>query len=84
MSEDFINKRIFKPFTTTKKKGLGIGLYQCKQIIEAHGGRLEVESQLGEGTTFFVTVQSLNTVQSSGLGSKAKAKAKSRVNCKIV
>jgi len=54
MSADFIKKRLFKPFATTKKKGLGIGLYQCKQIIEAHGGLIEVESRLGEGSTFSV------------------------------
>jgi len=58
MSIDFIENRLFRPFSTTKKKGLGIGLYQCKQIIEAHGGRIEVESELGVGTTFVVTVQS--------------------------
>ncbi|MEA3347846.1 MAG: XrtA/PEP-CTERM system histidine kinase PrsK [Pseudomonadota bacterium] len=54
MSVDFIENRLFRPFSTTKKKGLGIGLYQCKQIIEAHGGRIEVESELGVGTVFTV------------------------------
>ena len=52
MSVDFIENRLFKPFATTKKKGLGIGLYQCKQIIEGHGGIIEVESEPGVGTTF--------------------------------
>ncbi len=58
ISADFIETRLFKPFSTTKKSGLGIGLYQCKQIVEAHGGGIEVESELGVGTTFVVTVQS--------------------------
>ena len=52
MSVEFIEQKLFKPFETTKKHGFGIGLYQCKQIIESHGGTIEVESQEGEGTTF--------------------------------
>ncbi|MEJ2430618.1 MAG: PEP-CTERM system histidine kinase PrsK [Deltaproteobacteria bacterium] len=54
MSKEFMEKSLFKPFKSTKKKGLGIGLYQCKSIVEAHKGRIEVESELGEGTTFTV------------------------------
>ena len=54
MSEDFIRNRLFQPFQTTKEKGFGIGLYQCRQIIEAHGGRIEVSSKVGEGTSFKV------------------------------
>jgi putative PEP-CTERM system histidine kinase len=54
MSREFMEKSLFKPFKSTKKKGLGIGLYQCKSIVEAHKGRIEVESELGEGTTFTV------------------------------
>ncbi len=54
MSEDFIRNRLFKPFETTKKKGFGIGLYQCRHIVEAHGGRIEVASEEGKGSTFTV------------------------------
>jgi putative PEP-CTERM system histidine kinase len=52
MSPDYVENSLFKPFKSTKKKGLGIGLYQCKTIIEAHNGRIEVESREGEGSTF--------------------------------
>ena len=50
MSDEFMTHSLFHPFRSTKG-GFGIGLYQCKQIAEAHGGRLEVESAEGRGTT---------------------------------
>jgi PAS domain S-box-containing protein len=47
--------RIFQPFFTAKKKrGMGLGLTICERIIKNHGGRIEVESQPGRGTTFKV------------------------------
>ncbi len=45
---------IFRPLHTTKRAGTGLGLAISRRIIEAHGGRIEVESVLGEGTTFRV------------------------------
>ena len=54
ITEDFLRNHLFKPFRTTKEKGLGIGLYQCKQIIEAHSGTLQAESLPGEGTVFTI------------------------------
>jgi hypothetical protein len=56
MSEAFIRQRLFRPFQTTKAKGFGIGLYQCRNIVEAHGGRIEVESRVGEGSCFTVVL----------------------------
>ena len=52
MTDDFIKNDLFKPFRTTKKAGLGIGLYQCRQIVEAHDGRIEVQSEPGKGSVF--------------------------------
>jgi signal transduction histidine kinase len=54
MSEVFIRERLFRPFATTKRKGIGLGLYSCRDIIEQHGGRIEVSSQLDVGTEFRV------------------------------
>jgi putative PEP-CTERM system histidine kinase len=54
MSKEFINRLLFRPFKTTKKQGMGIGLFHSKQIIEAHQGRIEVESEEGKGSTFRV------------------------------
>jgi two-component system, sporulation sensor kinase E len=46
--------RIFEPFFTTKKKGSGLGLMIVQRIIRAHGGRIDLESKEGQGTTFRV------------------------------
>jgi signal transduction histidine kinase len=53
--------KIFDPFFTTKgtakkgeAKGTGLGLAICKEIVDAHGGRIDVQSEMGKGTTFSV------------------------------
>jgi len=58
MSEEFIKTRLFRPFATTKTKGIGLGLFTCKEIVETHGGRLEVESSPNSGTRFRVVIPS--------------------------
>ncbi len=52
MAPEFLNRSLFRPFQTTKQNGFGIGLFQSKMIVEAHKGRIHVESQPGKGTTF--------------------------------
>ncbi|HSB03899.1 MAG TPA: XrtA/PEP-CTERM system histidine kinase PrsK [Thermodesulfobacteriota bacterium] len=54
MSKEFIEGSLFRPFKTTKKQGMGIGLFQSKMIVEAHQGRIEVDSEPGKGSTFRV------------------------------
>jgi putative PEP-CTERM system histidine kinase len=54
MSAGFLRDSLFRPFQTTKKKGLGIGMFQSKMIVETHRGNIQVKSELGIGTTFRV------------------------------
>ncbi len=54
MTSEFIQHTLFRPFRTTKSRGLGIGLYQCRHIVQAFGGSLTAESQEGKGTRMIV------------------------------
>lgn len=47
-------KKLFDPFFTTKAKGMGLGLAICKKMIDAHGGSIDVQSELGKGTRFTI------------------------------
>jgi signal transduction histidine kinase len=59
MSPTFIETRLFRPFATTKKNGIGLGLYTCREVIRASGGTIDVQSVEGAGTTFRVVLPSI-------------------------
>ena len=56
MSAGFVRDSLFRPFQSTKKDGLGIGMFQSRMIVEAHGGSIQVESEMGRGTVFRVSL----------------------------
>jgi len=58
ISADFIQHKLFHAFATTKPRGVGLGLYTCREVVRANNGSIEVKSELGSGTTFRVVLAS--------------------------
>ena len=56
MDADFVRNRLFQPFVSTKSGGFGIGAFEARSLIVAMGGRLDVDSRPGKGTTFTITL----------------------------
>ena len=56
MSADFVRDRLFRPFSSTKPGGFGIGAYEARSLVQAMGGTLEVDSREGEGTRFRIVL----------------------------
>jgi signal transduction histidine kinase len=52
--QEEILRKIFEPLFTTKAKGIGLGLAITKTLVEAHGGTIDVQSEVGKGTTFAI------------------------------
>ena len=55
-------KNLFKPLYTTKAKGTGLGLAVCKKIVDSHDGTIQVESTVGIGTIFTITLPAFTSV----------------------
>lgn len=55
-----VKPKLFTPLFTTKSKGQGFGLAVCKRVVEAHGGIISFESEVGKGTTFTVRIPRSN------------------------
>jgi two-component system sensor histidine kinase PilS (NtrC family) len=53
---DQVLPKIFEPFYTTRESGTGLGLAIVRQLVESHGGRIRVETTLGEKTEFIITI----------------------------
>ncbi len=54
MTEEFVQTKLFKPFNTTKRSGMGVGSYESHQYIRELGGSVAVNSRVGEGTLMTV------------------------------
>ncbi len=67
MTEDFVNKQLFRPFNSTKPHGMGIGAYESAQYVRELGGSIEVASRLGQGTLVRVMLPAFETFQGSDL-----------------
>jgi len=67
MSEEFVRTRLFKPFSSTKHSGMGIGTYESAQYIRELGGSIEVDSQPGRGTTLTVLLPLFDSSRGSDL-----------------
>jgi signal transduction histidine kinase len=53
-------KRLFQPFFTTRTDGTGLGLATCLKNVQYHGGSIDVQSELGHGAKFIVTLPLLS------------------------
>jgi len=64
--------KLFSPFFTTKEKGTGLGLAISYGIIERHQGKIDVETELGKGSTFVITLPVIVSEETAGEEGKAK------------
>ncbi|MDI4631725.1 PEP-CTERM system histidine kinase PrsK [Pelomonas sp. V22] len=68
MSRDFIQNQLFKPFSSTKSSGMGIGAYESYQYIQELGGKINVESEPGQGTRITLLLPLFHATAASDLG----------------
>ena len=63
-----VRAHLFQPFVTTKQKGMGLGLSICRTIVEAHGGKIWVETRPQGGTIFRFTLRGAEESEEAELG----------------
>ena len=68
MSEEFIRSKLFRPFQTTKETGMGIGAFESFQYVQELGGKIDVDSAVGQGTRLTISLPLLLTQEGQGLG----------------
>jgi putative PEP-CTERM system histidine kinase len=74
MSEHFLRNQLFKPFESTKVHGMGIGTFESKEYVGQLGGKLEVESVIGQGTVFSISLPlAMNIKLAGALGTEQSA-----------
>ena len=61
MSQEFIARELFRPLRSTKKGGFGIGAYQAREVMGKLGGKLDIDSKIGEGTTISLSVPAVES-----------------------
>jgi len=66
MEESFVRSQLFKPMSSTKSSGFGIGVYQVREYIREMGGELKVSTTLGQGTTMHIALPLSDTQIESG------------------
>jgi len=65
MSPGFVRNRLFKPFTSSKPGGFGLGTFEAQQLVQGMGGRIEVSSREGQGTRFRVVLRAAPAVEAA-------------------
>jgi len=65
MTREFVQSELFQPFKSTKPEGYGIGAYEAREIVRELGGRVEVESAPGEGTSMSVRLPIVSTASNA-------------------
>ncbi|OAN66275.1 XrtA/PEP-CTERM system histidine kinase PrsK [Sphingomonas sp. TDK1] len=63
MSPSFVRNRLFKPFTSSKPGGFGLGTFEAQQLVQGMGGRIEVHSREGQGTRFRIVLRAAPAVE---------------------
>jgi putative PEP-CTERM system histidine kinase len=84
MEEKFIKERLFRPFQTTKgNAGMGIGVYETREYVKSLNGQLTVVSELGEGTTFTITIPLNQEIQTPESECKTVPAMKAQIEAKL-
>ena len=70
MAPEFVRDELFRPFRTTKESGYGIGAYESREFVRDIGGRLDITSAEGVGTTVRISLPAIGTADDAGLSDR--------------